>query len=140
MELVFVWFGIHNQHHKPTFESKNMIIYHFNRCSKSRNALNVLLDNNIEHTVVDYQKNPLDMDVIADLINRSNHKAIDFVRMSKETTIDRDASNDTIIDYLSNHPKFLQRPILDDGVHVIIARPLELLGGMSKLSHLFATE
>ena len=86
-----------------------MIIYHFNRCSKSRNALNVLLDNNIEHTVVDYQKNPLDMDVIADLINRSNHKAIDFVRMGKETTIDQDASNDMIIDYLSNHPKSKRR-------------------------------
>ena len=117
-----------------------MMIYHFNRCSKSRNALNILLANGIEHTVVDYQKNPPSFDVIADLINRSEHEAIEFVRMSKDTSIDSDASKEQITEYLSNHPKVLQRPILDDGVHVVIGRPLELLGAIPILSHLFPVE
>ena len=117
-----------------------MIVYHFNRCSKSRTALNFLIEHQVAHTVIDYHKNQPPTEVIADLINRSNHQASEFVRFGKDLTLDKNDSSDNIIQFLSNNPKHLQRPIVDDGVNVVIARPLELLRDLPLFSHLFAND
>ncbi|HJM55031.1 MAG TPA: hypothetical protein QGI72_02170 [Poseidonia sp.] len=117
-----------------------MLIYHFNRCSKSRNALNFLIEQSIETTVIDYQKHPPSKEEIRDFISRSSHSPIEFVRMGKDVPINKDASEDAIIEYLSNHPKDMQRPIVDDGSNVIIARPLELLESIPQFSGLFSKD
>ena len=117
-----------------------MDLYHFNRCSKSRQALQFLEQQSIPFAVIDYHNNPPSANTLHDLISRSRHEPIEFVRMNKNIELKSTASLNEIATYLSIHPQHMQRPVVDSGTQVIIARPLELLAAISDYSGLFSAE
>ena len=105
-------------------------IYHNARCSKSRQTLQLLLDNNIEPPVVEYLKQPLYNVQISELLSKLGLTARQLMRSKetefKELGLDNSALTETqLIDAMVNTPKLIERPIVTKEQRAIIGRPPE---------------
>lgn len=105
---------------------KNFIIYHNPRCSKSREALEILKQNAVNITIIEYLKNPLNFEQLKTL---SSHFVFsDFVRKNepsfKALGLSMD-EQDSILRAMEQEPKIMQRPIVILGERAVIARPPE---------------
>ena len=105
-------------------------IYHNPRCSKSRQALELLENKGINPTVKKYLDEGLTIDEIMELSGLLKKDIIDFVRTKEEAYkalgIDWN-NNDAAAKALSKNPKILERPIVINGKKAIVARPPELI-------------
>lgn len=103
-------------------------LYHNPRCSKSRQALNLLQERDINFQEIRYLNDGLNRSEIEGLISRYQGSSSDIVRIDeqeyKSNKINLDVDSE-IIELLLNYPKCLQRPLLDDGHTVVIGRPPE---------------
>ena len=61
-----------------------MIIYHNNRCKKSREALNLLLNKKIDVQVIEYLKNGVTVNEIKILLEKLKLNPIEIVRKKEE--------------------------------------------------------
>ena len=108
-----------------------MIIYHNPRCSKSRQALQLLKDNGEEPDVIEYLKNPLNQTELADLVKKLKISAHELLRKKEDEYSELGLSPDTpeedILIAISINPILLERPIIVKGRKALIARPPELL-------------
>ncbi|CAI8161985.1 MAG: Regulatory protein Spx [Methanobacteriota archaeon] len=124
MVLALDWFGLHNN----IGVFMNLKLYHNPRCSKSRQALNLLQERDINFQEIRYLNDGLNRSEIEGLISRYQGSSSDIVRIDeqeyKSNKIDLDVDSE-IIELLLNYPKCLQRPLLDDGHTVVIGRPPE---------------
>ncbi len=106
----------------------NLKLYHNPRCSKSRQALNLLQERDINFQEIRYLNDGLNRSEIEGLISRYQGSSSDIVRIDeqeyKSNKIDLDVDSE-IIELLLNYPKCLQRPLLDDGHTVVIGRSPE---------------
>ena len=105
-----------------------VVIYHNPKCSKSREALQILQDNNIEPEIIDYRKDPPTAQVLKNIIAMLGVSARDLMRSTepahKEENLEDDSlSDDDIIAAISRYPALLQRPIVVSGNKAIIGRP-----------------
>lgn len=105
-----------------------MILYHNNRCSKSREALAWLQQQNLALEVVDYQQNPLDEAALRDLANKLGVQSVrEMMRVKEDLYSELDlasADEAALLRALAQHPKLLERPILVYGERAAIGRPL----------------
>lgn len=103
-------------------------IYHNPRCSKSRQTLQLIEENNKEVTVVEYLKTPLDKTKIIELLKQLNLTPIEMMRTKeaefKEQNL-KGATDDVLIEALVNTPKLMERPIVTNNTSAIIGRPPE---------------
>tara|TARA_B100001250_G_scaffold59980_1_gene46768 strand:+ start:277 stop:672 length:396 start_codon:yes stop_codon:yes gene_type:complete len=124
MVLALDWFGLHNN----IGVFMNLKLYHNPRCSKSRQALNLLQERDINFQEIRYLNDGLNRSEIEGLISRYQGSSSDIVRIDeqeyKSNKINLDVDSE-IIELLLNYPKCLQRPLLDDGHTVVIGRPPE---------------
>lgn len=106
-----------------------MKIYHNNRCSKSRQALQILRDKNLEPEVVEYLKNPLSEKELKHLLKCLGLSAFEVIRKGesiyKENFKGKDFSNAEWFNVLFENQKLLERPIFLNGKKAIIGRPPE---------------
>lgn len=111
--------------------NKNILIYN-PRCSKSREAKEILESQGIEYETIDYLKDGLKEKL---LLNLPNLLGLSFKEMIRKKEIvfnelklaDKDLSDKEWIDILIKHPVLLERPIFIYKNKAIIARPAELL-------------
>ena len=110
---------------------KKLTIYHNARCSKSREALEILTKKGIETEVVEYLKKPLTKKVLKDLLMKLNLKPLDIIRTNedifKKKFKGKNFKDEEWIQILIENPTLLQRPIVVDEYKAIIARPPESL-------------
>lgn len=103
-------------------------IWHNNRCSKSRNALNYLKEKNIEFKVKEYLKEPLTENELKEVLQKLNIKPSELVRKKeaifKELGL-KDATEDKLLKAMVKNPKLIERPIVIRGDKAVVARPLE---------------
>ena len=107
-----------------------MIIYHNPRCSKSRQTLALIEENNVVPEVVEYLKTPLDAGQIKQLVNKLGVSVRDIIRNKesefKENNLDdMTKTDDEIYAVLANVPKLIERPIVVQNDKAIIGRPPE---------------
>lgn len=107
----------------------NTTIYFNPKCSKCRETMALLNDNNIEPDVVEYLKRPPSKEDITRIINMGI-PAKELVRTHEEAwkalNIDvNSASDEEIIDALVNTHQALQRPIVVANGKAILGRPPE---------------
>lgn len=106
----------------------SITIYHNPRCSKSRQTLELIRENGIEPTVIEYLKTPLSTEGIQELLKKLDMDATDLVRRNEkvfdEMGLDG-ADADTLITALSTEPRLLQRPIVVAGERACLGRPPE---------------
>jgi len=109
---------------------KKITIYHNPRCSKSRQALQLLLDNQQQPNVIEYLKTPLKESEVTSLLRCLGLPARDVIRKNEQPYKDLALSNATLseqqlIKAIVDHPILLERPIVVIGNKAIIARPPE---------------
>ena len=105
-----------------------MEILHNPRCSKSRTALNIILENNIQPTIRLYLDDPLSIEEIRNLLIKLDTTADQIVRKNEEVYKKlnlKDSDQDLLIANISKNPILLERPIVVKGEKAIIGRPPE---------------
>lgn len=107
-----------------------MILYHNPKCSKSRRALEILQNNNQNFKVVEYLKTPLSKPFLEDLVQKLDVPAENLVRkkeeLFKELEVDESKMKEPDwIQLLVEHPRLMERPVLEVGAKAIVARPPE---------------
>lgn len=108
----------------------SVTIYHNPRCSKSRQTLQLLQDNNIEPEVVEYLKTTPDAAQLQSLLGKLGMTARELMRskeaLYKELNLaEPTLTEDHLIDAMVNNPKLIERPIVVNGDKAKIGRPPE---------------
>ncbi len=109
---------------------KKATIYHNPRCSKSRQALQLLEDNNASVEIILYLKTPPTMDELRVLLKKLKCDAKDLVRKKdaafKALNFDSQAASDADwLTLLHQQPALLERPIVTVANKAVIGRPPE---------------
>jgi arsenate reductase len=116
--------------------SADTVIYHNPKCSTSRKTLDLLRDNGIEPTVVQYLKTPPSRD------ESPASGRYPQVRMIRDAGIDvrtavrkreplyaelglADASDDELLDAMAEHPILIERPFVVTPKGTRLARPVD---------------
>ena len=105
-----------------------IIIYHNNRCSKSRQCLNFLKENKTDYKIIEYLKDELSTNIIKDIISRLDGDIKDIIRVNEKCIKGLKINfenKEEIVDIISNYKICLQRPIIFINKRYIICRPPE---------------
>ena len=105
-------------------------IFHNPRCSKSRQTLELLEDNNCEIEIINYLEIDLDVLLIKDTLEKLSLKPRDILRKSEQDYKDNnlkreDFSDNELIDYMIKYPKLIERPIVIKEDRAVLGRPPE---------------
>jgi arsenate reductase len=108
----------------------SVTIYHNPRCSKSRQTLQLLQDNNIDAEIVEYLKNTPDMAEMKILLSQLDMTAQQLMRnkeaIYKELNLsDASLTQEQLIEAMINNPKLIERPIVVKDDKAKIGRPPE---------------
>lgn len=107
-------------------------IYHNPRCSKSRQTLALLSENEMDVEIIEYLKTPPTKKELTQITKMLGIKPRDLLRKGekeyKEAGLDNmDLSDQQIIDAMLEHPKLIERPIVIKDGQARIGRPPELI-------------
>ncbi|MCP9337978.1 arsenate reductase (glutaredoxin) [Stutzerimonas xanthomarina] len=107
-----------------------LILYHNPRCSKSRNALELLEQRGLSPSVVRYLETPPSADELKQILARLGVSPRQLLRSGEEdyktlNLADPALTDEQIIDAMVAHPKLIERPILVVGDVAVIGRPPE---------------
>ncbi len=104
-----------------------MKIYHNPRCSKSREALQLLKDNGVEPEIVEYLKEVPTKAEFKELLAKLNLKPTDILRKGeavyKEKFKNVTFSDEEWIKVMLEYPKLIERPIVVKGYKAVVGRP-----------------
>ena len=104
-------------------------IYHNPMWGKSRKTLQLLRDNGINPTIIEYIKNPPNVKELRKILNILCLDPIDIIRKGdkvyKELNIYNLGKDKDLLDVIIKHPKLMERPIVIKGQKGIIGRPPE---------------
>jgi arsenate reductase (glutaredoxin) len=108
---------------------KEAIIYHNPRCSKSRQALQLLRDHGVEPTIVDHLKDPPSASRVRQLLKLLGVPPHALLR-SKEAPykahgLSKDSSAAAVSKAIVADPILLERPLVVRGNKTVIGRPPE---------------
>ena len=104
------------------------VIYHNPRCSTSRKILELLRNNGIEPTIVEYLKTPPSRAEIVTLVSDAGIDVRSAVRKRESLygELDlADASDDELLDAMAANPILIERPFVVTAKGTRLARPLD---------------
>ena len=107
-----------------------LIFLHNRRCSKSREALEILEKSKKKYVMREYLKNPLDLDELLDLQEKlGNIPAIEFTRTKEseflEQGLHKNSTDIEIFTKMQHFPNLMERPILYNKTKAVVCRPPE---------------
>lgn len=107
-----------------------LTIYQKPTCSTCRQALQILKDSGTPFTAVNYYEKPFTRLQLKRLLKKAKLAPRDILRtkedLYKELDLAREnPSDDQLIDLMIAHPDLIQRPIVEQGETVILARPAD---------------
>ncbi|SDD49513.1 arsenate reductase (glutaredoxin) [Pedobacter soli] len=104
-------------------------IYHNNRCSKSRCALQELEKSGKEFEVVYYLDTPPNVAELTAIVAKLGIKPLALIRKGEQVFIDnykgKTLTDAEWIEAMVKHPILIERPIVISGDQAVIARPTE---------------
>jgi arsenate reductase len=116
----------------------SLIIFHNPRCSKSRQALEILRSRGYEPQVVFYLQDAPSYSELKELASRLGLEARDFLRHKEARmrelglSLKDERANDDWLKIMAENPVLIERPIVVNGDRAVLGRPpekvLELLG------------
>ena len=107
-----------------------IILYHNPRCSKSREALAILQQKDLDIDIIEYLKTPLSLSELHDLLAllgldnahaMVRNKEAEF----KQAGLNKQASDSELLAAIAAYPKLMERPIGVLNKKAVIARPPE---------------
>ena len=107
-----------------------LTIYHNPRCSKSRQALQLLRDRGIEPEIVEYLKTPPTADEIEALLSALGMEPRALLRVKEAAyrdagMADEALSRGALVDLMAANPIVIERPIVLSGARAALGRPPE---------------
>ena len=107
-------------------------IFHNPRCSKSRQALQILQENNCDHEIVLYLDIELNVPLIKNILKKLDLSPRELLRKGEIDYKDNDLgdiehSDQDIVNFMIKFPKLIERPIVFKGNRAVIGRPVENL-------------
>jgi len=108
----------------------SVTLYHNPRCSKSRQALNLLTESGIEPEIVEYLKTPPDAETLREVLRMLGLRPRELMRTKenryKEMNLaDESLSEEDLIDAMVENPILIERPIVIRGKQARLGRPPE---------------
>ena len=103
-------------------------IYHNPKCTTSRKTLDLLRDNGIEPTVVQYLKTPPSRDELVRMISDAGIDVRTAVRKREPLYAElglADASDEQLLDAMAEHPILIERPFVVTAKGTRLARPID---------------
>ena len=103
-------------------------IYHNPLCGTSRKTLEILRDEGVEVQVIEYLKTPPTREDLQRLYKRAGMTARDGLRAKEPLAAELgltgdDAGDNIILDAMVKHPILINRPLVETGKGVVLARP-----------------
>jgi arsenate reductase (glutaredoxin) len=113
---------------KTAETAENTVIYHNPQCSTSRKTLELLRDNGLEPTIVEYLKTPPSRDELVAIIRDAGIDARGAVRKREplygELNL-ADATENQLLDAMAEHPILIERPFVVTPKGTRLARPVD---------------
>ena len=108
----------------------DITIYHNPRCSKSRQALQLLRDRGIDPTIVEYLKQPLSPVQIKRILAMLRMSPRELMRKQEAEYAALNLANPklsegALIKAMAEHPQLMERPIVVVGTRAALGRPPE---------------
>jgi len=108
----------------------DITIYHNPRCSKSRQTLQLLTDNNITPFIIEYLKVGVTKEEVISLLTKLAISPRQLMRTKdsdyKDQGLDNNTlTNDELIEAIVKTPKLLERPVVVNNNKAAIGRPPE---------------
>lgn len=104
-------------------------IYHNNRCTKSRQALQELESSGQAFEVMYYLETPPSKIQLEELIRKLDIKPFELIRKGEKTYTEnykgKTLSDSEWIDVMVENPILIERPIVVSGDKAVVARPTE---------------
>ena len=105
-------------------------IFHNPRCSKSRQTLQILKDNECDTEIILYLETDIDQSVLESIIKKLSLSPRELLRKGEQEFKDnnlknKNLSDQEIIEFMVKHPKLIERPIVIKGNKAILGRPPE---------------
>ncbi|TDJ50790.1 MAG: arsenate reductase (glutaredoxin) [Nitrospina sp.] len=105
-------------------------IYHNPKCSKSRQTLELLQQNGITPTVIEYLITPPTAEKLKKILDLMGLAPRDLMRKKEAVYAeceldDPSLSDDTLIDFMIQHPILIERPIVLANGKAALGRPPE---------------
>jgi len=105
-------------------------IYHNPRCSKSRQTLDLLKENNITAEIILYLETPPNKKELTKIIQQLGIPPRALLRKSEEAyktnkLQNKDLSDDELIEFMLQFPKLIERPIVINNNKAVLGRPPE---------------
>ena len=109
-------------------KSTQSVIYHNPRCTTSRKTLDLLRDNGIDPTVIQYLRTPPSRAELVKLIGDAGIDVRTAVR-KRESLYDElnlaEADDDELLDAMAEHPILIERPFVVTPKGTRLARPID---------------
>jgi arsenate reductase len=105
-------------------------IYHNPKCSKSRQTLELLQQNGITPTIIEYLKTPPTAETLKAILDQLRMAPRDLMRKKEDIYAelkldDPSLSDDALIDFMVTHPILIERPIVLANGKAALGRPPE---------------
>ena len=105
-------------------------IFHNPRCSKSRQTLQILEEQNADPIIIEYLKTPLSEEDLGDILNKLGMEPRDILRKGEKIykelgLADKNLSDTQIITAMVSNPILIERPIVITPKGAKIGRPPE---------------
>jgi len=111
-------------------------IYHNNRCTKSRQALQALEISGKAFEVIYYLETPPDILQLKGLIKKLGLEPIELIRKTEKIYLEKyknkSLSDEAWLEAMVQHPILIERPIVVSGEKAIVARPPEKINDLLK--------
>lgn len=111
--------------------NSEVIIFHNPKCSKSREALQLLNEKNSSIKVVEYLKNIPSKEELKEILKMLSISALDIMRKNEDEfkthVKDKNLNENELIDLLIKFPKLIERPIVINNGKAVIGRPPALV-------------
>ena len=107
-----------------------IVVYQKPTCSTCRNVIKLLQDNRHPFTAIDYYETPFSRSKLKGLLKKAGLKPAEVLRTKEEVykKLNLGQSHypeDELLDIMIKHPDLIQRPLVQKGEKVILARPPE---------------
>ena len=116
---------------------ENLILYHNNKCSKSREVKKYLDSNDINYELIDYLNKPIDKKLLNKVLLNLKNDFKEIIRTNEKIfkSLDKNEKllkHENILNLISKYPKLMQRPIIAKQENqqitaALICRPPELI-------------
>lgn len=110
--------------------SDEVRIFHNPRCSKSRQTMDILKNNDVDVAIVEYLKTPPNCAELDELLGMLGIEPRDLMRKHekpyKENNLDNpELTREQLVQAMVDNPILIERPIVISGNKAIIGRPPE---------------